>query len=86
MVLGPFSCDWPDGLERVLRDHGPGVAEGGGWAAPFAEYSLPLSTSERLATALAGLAGVLAAFVAAAGLGWLLGFGGPPTDPRGAGA
>ncbi|MEW6047125.1 MAG: hypothetical protein AB1609_11680 [Bacillota bacterium] len=81
-VLAPFSCDWPDGLERVLRDHATAVAEGGEWAAPFAGYSLPLTISEGLATAGAGLVGVVAAFVAAAGIACALGLGSPPRDPR----
>jgi cobalt/nickel transport system permease protein len=58
--VAPFACPWPDGLERVARTLGFA-----GRATSLADYQLPFVGSASLATAVAGLIGTVAAFIAA---------------------
>lgn len=83
LVVSPFASSLPDGLERVAHDLGfAAKAEetASPLAAPIPDYSLPGVTNGRLATALAGGIGTVAAFGAAALVGGILtvGIGRPP--------
>ncbi len=65
----PFASGLPDGLEHAAERLGFGERAAAGWQAPFPDYVLPAVESAGLATALAGVAGVLAAAVMAWALG-----------------
>lgn len=66
LFVAPFACPWPDGLERVAQALGfQHRAFAVGPQVPLEEYRLPWIGSAALATAIAGLIGTLAAFVAA---------------------
>jgi len=66
LFVAPFACPWPDGLERVAQVLGfQHRAFAVGPQVPLEEYRLPWIGSAALATAIAGLIGTLAAFVAA---------------------
>ncbi len=75
--VSPFASSAPDGLDRFAEDHGfaakstaPGAAL---WThAPVKDYATPGVKNPKLATGVAGLAGALGTFVAAAGLARLL--------------
>jgi len=64
LVLSPFACGFPDGLEwvserfRLVHDAAPA------FVAPMNGYTLPGLPADGISTALAGLAGVLVVFVA----------------------
>jgi cobalt/nickel transport system permease protein len=65
VFLSPFASALPDGLERVAKDlgfleKGTNLVKG-----PFLDYAWPGITSEKLATALAGLLGVIVTFLIA---------------------
>lgn len=66
--LSPFASSLPDGLEKVAGDFG--FIEKGKvvLASPMADYLFPGIESEKLATSLAGIIGVLLVF----GLLWEL--------------
>ena len=66
--LSPFASSVPDGLEKVAEDLG--FIEKGRviLSSPLAGYLFPGIESERLATSLAGIIGVLLVF----GLAWKL--------------
>lgn len=69
VFVGPFACPWPDGLEQVARTLGfEGQAAATGRRAPLADYRVPFAGSAALATAIAGVIGTVAAFIAA----WVL--------------
>ncbi len=66
VFVAPFACPWPDGLESVahalgFENHATSTAA----QTPFAEYRFPWVGSATAATAIAGLIGTAAAFVAA---------------------
>ena len=63
LVLSPFACRFPDGLESVAGKLGFLHASAPAFVAPLAGYSLPVSMPVGVSTALAALAGVLAIFV-----------------------
>ena len=70
-ALSPLASSSPDGLERVAAEQG--FADRGRIApvqqhAPARDYAFPGVDDARLATGLAGLAGVLGVFVLGAGL------------------
>jgi len=75
VLLSPLASQAPDGLERVAEDKGfIALAEGQEvWQAPMAEYLFPGLTHEGLATAMAGIAGVLLVFLVVVGLGKAVG-------------
>lgn len=63
LLVAPFACPWPDGLEAVAARLGfAHQASAAPLAAPAAGYALPGVASPGLATALAGAAGVLLVF------------------------
>ena len=64
LFVAPFACGWPDGLEKAAATLGFGhrVSETLMPAAPMANYKLPGVASGLLATALAGVIGVLILF------------------------
>lgn len=68
-LLSPFASSSPDGLERVAEDHGFLEKGFNLIAGPLADYVMPGIRSTSLATALAGVVGVLATF----GLAYLVG-------------
>lgn len=64
VIVAPFACGWPDGLERVAsllgfeqRAAAPAIAS------PAAGYGIPGVRSAVASTAIAGLIGTLTAFV-----------------------
>ncbi len=65
VFVAPFACPWPDGLEAVARTLGIHSQTAPTAQAPLADYHLPFVGSATVATAIAGLIGTLAAFVAA---------------------
>lgn len=62
LVLSPFACALPDGLESVAGKLGFLHSSAPAFAAPLADYSLPVSMPAAVSTGLAGLVGVLAVF------------------------
>lgn len=67
LLLSPFASPWPDGLETVAEKKG--FLEKGGHSvlsSPIADYVMPGVKHEGLATAFAGVLGVLVVF----GTGW----------------
>jgi cobalt/nickel transport system permease protein len=72
LVLSPFACGYPDGLEWVSGRLGFLHESAPAFVAPLAGYSLPVSLPAFLSTGLAGLAGVLVVFAlgCAASLVW----------------
>ena len=74
IAVSPFASPSPDGLERVAEDkgflekgEGPSVV-----AAPIPDYAMPGIANEKLATSAAGVAGTLAVFGLAWGVGSLV--------------
>jgi hypothetical protein len=70
-AFSPFASSAPDGLERVAAEQG--FADRGRLAAvqkrvPVPDYALPGVADARLATGLAGLAGVIGVFLLGAGV------------------
>ncbi len=66
IFVAPFACAWPDGLESVARSLGfQNHAASAGPQAPLAEYRFPWVGSATVATAIAGVIGTVAAFIAA---------------------
>jgi len=68
LVVAPFACRWPDGLEsvagslRFLHESAPV------FVAPLRDYSIPALSSAMLSTALAGGIGAILTFGAAWGI------------------
>ncbi|AQS59980.1 PDGLE domain-containing protein [Desulforamulus ferrireducens] len=64
-LLSPFASPLPDGLERVAEDHSfLQIAEGQEViSSPIPDYLIPGLQNEMLATALAGVVGVLTTYV-----------------------
>jgi hypothetical protein len=74
-AVSPFASSSPDGLERVAEDKAfldQGRLHAVQEDAPVPEYAFPGVDDPRLATGLAGLAGVLGVFALASGLGVLM--------------
>ena len=73
-VLSPFASQSPDGLERVAEDKGFLVSAEGDpvMGAPIPDYAMPGIADERLATRLAGGAGVLIMFAVGSGAAFFL--------------
>ena len=66
VFVAPFACSWPDGLETVARALGfEGHATAPALQGPLADYRVPWLGSPTLATAVAGVIGLVLAFVAA---------------------
>jgi cobalt/nickel transport protein len=66
IFVAPFACPWPDGLESVARALGfEHLATPSPMPVAMADYRLPFVGSAATATALAGLLGTVAAFIAA---------------------
>ncbi|HZP61615.1 MAG TPA: energy-coupling factor ABC transporter permease [Opitutaceae bacterium] len=72
LFVAPFACAWPDGLEAVAAKLGFARQGASSTAAWLADYKLPGIASGGLATAVAGAAGALIAFVLALLLSRLL--------------
>jgi len=69
VFVAPLACPWPDGLEAVAKTLGfEHRAAGPLFPSPLGNYHLPFIRSAATATALAGVAGILVAFIGA----WLL--------------
>ncbi len=66
--LSPLVSSFPDGLEKVAQEMGFIEKEKTLFSSPLAGYLFPGIESERLATSLAGIIGVLLVF----GLAWKL--------------
>ena len=62
LVLSPFACGFPDGLESAAGKLGFLHASAPAFVAPLADYSLPVPMPAAVSTGLAGLVGVLAVF------------------------
>jgi cobalt/nickel transport system permease protein len=68
LVIAPFACRWPDGLEavagsmRFLHESVPA------FVAPLPDYSIPAMSNAMLSTALAGGIGAILTFCAAWGI------------------
>ena len=85
-MLAPLASTAPDGLDRVMEDHGPARAEESAGEKPstqpetlaalihppMADYRVPGVGNKNLSTILAGLAGTLVAFALAFGLARLI--------------
>ncbi len=74
LFISPFASQWPDGLEKVAEDKGfieraevkPALT------ALIPDYAWPGVKNERLATSLAGVAGVLLIFFVTYGISALI--------------
>jgi cobalt/nickel transport protein len=72
-LLAPWASSAPDGLERVAeRLRFAHRAAAHAFPAPMPAYRVPAVAGAPAGTGLAGLAGTLVAFVAAAGVGHVL--------------
>jgi len=71
VLLAPFASSSPDGLEKVAEDLGFAHKSFEAVDSPIPDYVFPGITSERLATAAAGVLGTLITFILALGLGRL---------------
>ncbi len=65
LVMAPFACTWPDGLESVAGTLRFLHASAPSFAAPLPDYSFPLVSNGVLATSLAGGTGVALTFLTA---------------------
>ena len=73
--VAPHASKAPDGLDRVAQDNGFAAKADGAevWKhAPASDYAVPGVKHGGLSTALAGVLGTLAVFVAALGLAFIL--------------
>ena len=73
-ALSPLASSLPDGLERVVEDHGsaPSGERSPEGLAPMPDYKAPGVRGDALATILAGLAGTLVVLGVALALGRLI--------------
>ncbi len=74
LILSPFASPHPDGLERVAEEKGF-LAKGEEKplvSAPIPDYTFPGIQNEKVATAVAGVAGTLVVFGLGYGLAKLL--------------
>ncbi len=65
LVVAPFACPWPDGLESVAATLRFLHASAPSLVAPLPGYALPGITNEMLSVSLAGQIGVVVTFLAA---------------------
>ena len=65
VLVAPFACPWPDGLERVAARLGFEQHSAQLLKAPLAGYAVPGLGWEKLGTLISGVIGTLAVFVAA---------------------
>lgn len=74
LIISPFASRWPDGLEKVAGDKGFLEKGEGKPVLPSAlpDYTWPGIKNEKLAGAIAGLAGTLIVFGIGFGLAALL--------------
>lgn len=74
LLLAPFASPWPDGLEKVAKERGfieKGEVEPA-LRSPVPDYILPGIKNEKVATAVAGVLGIIVVFGVAYGLAALL--------------
>lgn len=65
VLVAPFACPWPDGLDKVAAQLGFEHHSAKLLAAPLADYAVPGLKWEKLGTILSGIIGTLAVFVLA---------------------
>lgn len=71
-LLSPLASPWPDGLERVAKDHGFVDLAADPLYEIIPDYVLPGVSGEALATILAGMIGVLVVSGLTLGIGYAL--------------
>ena len=74
-AVSPYASSSPDGLERVAADKAfvdDGRLHSLQERSPIPDYAFPGVQDARVATGLAGFAGVLGIFAIASGAAWLL--------------
>lgn len=74
-AVSPFASANPDGLEKVAEDKGfidEGRLHSIQEDSPIPDYAFPGVDNERVATGLAGFAGVLAVFAVGGGIAYLV--------------
>jgi cobalt/nickel transport protein len=71
-IFSFFASSFPDGLERVAENNNFLRNATNIFKAPIADYLFPGIKSEKLATSLAGLSGVIIVFLSGVILGKLL--------------
>ena len=71
LILSPFACRFPDGLEWVAEELGFLHASAPAFVPPLANYSFSSSLPDGLSTGLAGLVGVLVVLFASSWLSFL---------------
>jgi cobalt/nickel transport system permease protein len=62
VLLSPFVCQWPDGLEWVAKKYSFFHEMAPAFVTPFANYSIPMITNPFWTTAASGALGTLAVF------------------------
>ena len=72
ILLSPLASPWPDGLERVARDHGFLQRQAESLYEIMPDYLVPGIACASLGTILAGAFGVLIVFGIALGAGYAL--------------
>jgi cobalt/nickel transport system permease protein len=67
LFVAPVASGWPDGLEKIAAQLGfeARATQSGPLSVPFGDYRIPALGASPWSTAVAGLAGTLAAFVLA---------------------
>jgi cobalt/nickel transport protein len=65
VLVAPFACPWPDGLEKVAARLGFEHHTAKLLSAPLADYAVPGLPWEKLGTLISGVIGTLAAFLGA---------------------
>jgi cobalt/nickel transport system permease protein len=68
LMISPFACSSPDGLEWVAQTLGFLKEAAPMFVTPFADYTVPAVSSAGLSTAFAGMFGVVLMFAAAFGV------------------
>ncbi|MDR0520524.1 MAG: energy-coupling factor ABC transporter permease [Planctomycetaceae bacterium] len=69
LLLSPFASGSPDGLNWVAESLGILKTSAPLFVSPFADYTVPVVTSEAVSTALAGFIGAVMVFAAGCGVG-----------------
>lgn len=74
LCLSPLASSWPDGLERVVHDHGfiSKGEQGSVLKSPIPDYIFPGLKNEKLAVVVSGLLGTLLIFGIGCSLAFLL--------------
>jgi len=67
LFVAPFACSWPDGLDKVAQTLGFEHRAAGAplIPSPIADYHVPGISSAAVATSLAGVIGIIVAFILA---------------------